>query len=919
MNGSVRRTLPPLERVLIACLALVALCAGATPAAAQVQPYRTDDFGGFRDVLPPGTNGRSNLVELAAFLATGARPAHNDDQRDMYARLLSAIPGVTNDNIGSLFKDASFGVAPGDQDRAYSPTPGLTITRDGSYGVPHVYGATRQAAMFGLGYIAAEDRLFFIDVLRHTGRGELSSFAGGASGNRKQDADQWTLAPYTEADLERQADQLDDLYGADGLQLQQDAASYVAGVNQYISEARLDVTKLPGEYAAIGQPGGPEPWKVTDIIATASLVGGIFGKGGGDELTQMELRRSFRARYGARRGERLWREWASYEDADAPTTVKRSRAFPYQTPPKRPARGGMAIADAGSLRRTNVVAQGTGSAASTRTATRRASVRGVLPDDLRSMSMSNALVVSGAESTSGRPLAVFGPQTAYFAPQILMEQDVHAPGIDARGAAFPGVNLYVQLGRGQDYAWSATSAGQDIIDTFAVDLCEPGGEKPTSGSMHYLFRGACTAIEILEKTNRWSTTLADATPAGSQRLRAERTKLGLVSGRATIRGKPVAYTRLRSTYLHEIDSARGFSDFNNPEKVRDARSFQRAAHRIGYTFNWLYVDDKDIAYFNSGDNPQRARGVTGQLPMPARLEWRGFDADRNTAAYTSFDKHPQAINGQPYMTSWNNKQARGYAGADSNLFSSVFRSQMLDQEIEARIGGPAKIDLPGLVEAMGEAATTDLRAEKVLPLALRVIGEPADPRTADAVAKLRAWVADGAHRRDRDGDGRYEHAGAVRILDAFWPRWMRAQFAGSLGDGLLDRLTRAHQLDNTPNSNGAHQGSAYQEGWYGYAHKDLQRVLGRKVRQPYSKRYCGGGVRSRCRSALRAALAASLDDSVNTLYRDAQCAEAGKPSHQACFDSISFRATGAVTQPMIGWQNRPTYQQVVEVQGHRPR
>jgi hypothetical protein len=26
-----------------------------------------------------------------------------------------------------------------------------------------------------------------------------------------------------------------------------------------------------------------------------------------------------------------------------------------------------------------------------------------------------------------------------------------------------------------------------------------------------------------------------------------------------------------------------------------------------------------------------------------------------------------------------------------------------------------------------------------------------------------------------------------------------------------------------------------------------------------------------------------------------------------------------VTQPMIGWQNRPTYQQAVEVEGHRPR
>ena len=493
------------------------------------------------------------------------------------------------------------------------------------------------------------------------------------------------------------------------------------------------------------------------------------------------------------------------------------------------------------------------------------------------MSMSNALVVSAAESASGRPLAVFGPQVSYFAPQILMEQDVHAPGLDARGAAFPGVNLYVQLGRGQDYSWSATSAGQDIIDTFAVDLCEPGGEKPTTASMHYLFRGECLPIEVLEKTNRWAPTLADATPAGSQRLRAERTKLGLVSGRATIRGKPIAYTRLRSTYMHEIDSARGFSDFNNPDKVRDARSFQQAAHKIGYTFNWLYVDDRDIAYFNSGNNPQRARGVTGQLPMPARLEWRGFDADRNTAAYTSFAKHPQAINGQPYITSWNNKQARGYAGADTNLFSSVFRSQMLDQEIEARIAGPAKIDMPGLVEAMGEAATTDLRAEQVLPLALRVLGAPAEPELAEAVAKLRAWVADGAHRRDRDGDGRYEHADAIRILDAFWPRWMRAQFAPSLGEELFDDLTDAHGLDNSPNNHGAHQGSAYQGGWYGYAAKDLRRVLGVKVRAPYSKRYCGGGSRARCRNALRGALAAALGDDPRTLYRDARCTEAGKP------------------------------------------
>ena len=306
--------------------------------------------------------------------------------------------------------------------------------------------------------------------------------------------------------------------------------------------------------------------------------------------------------------------------------------------------------------------------------------------------------------------------------------------------------------------------------------------------------------------------------------------------------------------------------------------------------------------------------------MPARLEWRGFDPERNTAAYTSFAKHPQAINGQPYMTSWNNKQARGYAGADTNLFSSVFRSQMLDQEIEARIAGPAKIDLPGLVEAMGEAATTDLRAEQVLPLALRVIGAPADPELADAVAKLRAWVADGAHRRDRDGDGRYEHADAIRILDAFWPRWMRAQFAPLARRDALRRphpRARARQLAQQPRRASGlglperlvrlrAQGPAPRARAEG-APAVLQALLRRRRR--------GRAVAARCAARWPARSATTRA----TLYRDARCAEAGKPADQACFDMIAFRATGGITQPMIGWQNRPTYQQVVEVQGHRPR
>jgi acyl-homoserine lactone acylase PvdQ len=537
--------------------------------------------------------------------------------------------------------------------------------------------------------------------------------------------------------------------------------------------------------------------------------------------------------------------------------------------------------------------------------------------------MSNALVVSARESQSGHPLAVFGPQTGYFAPQILMEQDVHSPGIDARGAAFPGVNVVVQLGRGRDYAWSATSAGQDIIDTFAVDLCNPqGGGPATLGSTGYRFRGRCLPFEVLERENQWFPSAADQTPPGSEKLRAERTKLGLVVAKATVKGKPVAYTQLRSTYFHEADSAVGFLRFNSPNLMRNAKDFQRAAHQIGYTFNWLYVDDKQVAYFNSGDNPVRAAGVDPDLPTRGtkRFEWQGFNPDTGLARFTPASQHPQVID-QRYLTSWNNKQARGYRGADTNLFSSLYRSQPLDDRIRRGTAGAKKMTIVQLIDAMEDAGTVDLRGDKVLPWMLRAVGMPDDPVLRDAVVKLRAWKAAGAHRRDRDRDNAYEHADAIRIMDAWWPRLVQAQFRPRLGNALFDQVRSLWMLDNEPNNHGDHIGSAYQEGWYGFVQKDLRAVLGKRVRGAFPVRFCGRGVLSRCRASLRATLGQAVQVSAADLYgKDAACQkEAGGMDPQRCYDAIRLRPLGGASQPLIPWINRPTYQQAVEVQGHRPR
>jgi acyl-homoserine lactone acylase PvdQ len=932
-----------LAAAVVVSIALAPSAQAAAPAAA----YGADDYGagGFHDVLPPGTNGLANAVQLGAFLTTGARPPHNDDQVGMYADLVRATPGLTSETLGKYFKDSTFGVRAGAVASTVSPREDVTIVRDAGFGVPHIYATTRGGAMFGEGYAAAQDRLFFIDVLRHLGRAQLSSFAGGAPGNRAMDQEQWSLAPYTEDDLQHQIDQFDDLYGDEGRRLQDDLAEYVAGINAYIGEARLDPTKMPGEYAALGRVLGPDSWQGTDVIATASLVGAIFGKGGGQELGMAQFLQRLQDRFGDTTGRTLWTQLAAFDDPDAPTTVKRGR-FPYQQPPATTAKGAEVLPDDGSLQTEPIVVAGTDAAAENGGGTGAApgggspgsggapttagpagtvtgvveSITGLLPAPPTGAGLSslvalpkansNALVVSAAKSQSGHPVAVFGPQVSYFAPEILMEQDVHAPTIDARGSAFAGVNLFVQLGHGRDYAWSATSAGQDIIDTFAVRTCQD--------SMHYSFRGQCLPVEVLERKNTWTPNLADQTAPGSQTLRVLRTKLGIVRARGTVKGKPVLFTSLRSTYQHEVDSARGFSDFNDPDKVHDAASFQRAAYKIGYTFNWLYADDQDVAYFNSGNNPVRATGTTGQLPMAASNTWKGWDPETNLADYTPFEQHPQVVN-QDWITSWNNRQAAGFAGADSNLFSSVFRSQMLDRQVERRLEGGAKMTLPGLVDAMEEAGTTDLRGQEDLPLALKVIGAPSDPELKAAVKTLKAWVARGTQRRDKDGDGAYDHADAVRIMDAWWPRWLEAQFRPTLGTTLFESLP--HGQDNTPNNHGDHLGSAYQEGWYGYAAKDLRTLLGDDtVKEPYARPFCGKGDLAGSRTLLRQSLKAALSVSAKDLYSgDPTCVKANRDGDQTCWDAVSFRALGAITQPLIPWINRPTYQQAVEISGHRPR
>ncbi|MDQ1044164.1 penicillin acylase family protein [Streptomyces sp. V4I2] len=898
---------------LLSPLSQAAAAADTETVAAAVA---NDHCGGrCSDILPPGQNGNATLAQILLNQAFGSQPAHAEDQLGPYANLAKGYPALTDATINTFFNEASFGV-PADQVASTLKPAGrsdVTIVRDKKTGVPHITGTTRYGTEFGAGYAAAEDRLWLMDVFRHVGRGQLTPFAGGDPSNQGLEQQFWRTAPYTEADLQAQIDNAVATNGARGQQALADVNAYVAGINAYI-DASDSGRYFPGEYVLTGHKdsatnaGTIDRFKPTDLVALASVIGALFGSGGGGEVNNALSLLAAQQKYGVSEGTKVWESFRERNDPEAVLTLH-DGSFPYASAPADPQ--GEALPDAGSVATEQLVYDRTGSAAtSSATGASTTAARTAVTSAKRGMS--NALVVSGEHTASGNPVAVFGPQTGYFAPQLLMLQEIQGPGLSARGASFAGLGMYVELGRGQDYAWSATTSGQDIIDSYAVELCQD--------DYHYLYRGTCTAMEKIERKNAWTPTTADGTAAGSYTMRVWRTKYGPVEYRATVGGKKVAYTTLRSSFMHEADSIIGFQMLNDPDYVDGPETFQSAAQHINYTFNWFYADSEHTAYYNSGDNPVRATGVDAEFPVWAQpaYEWRNWDPTTNTAQYTPASAHPNSID-QDYYISWNNKQAKDYTTASWGD-GSVHRGNLLDDRVK-RLVAAGGVTRASLVKAMADAGLADLRAEDVLPDLLKVVTSSpvTDSTAAAAVSRLQAWVTAGAKRTETTaGSKTYADAEAIRILDAWWPLLVKAEFEPGLGSDLYTAFTANLPVDETPSAahgpTGAHAGSAFQYGWWSYVDKDIRAVLGESVQGPLARKYCGGGSLAACWDVLVSTLKEAAGRTAAQVYPGDDLCSAG---NQWCADSIVQRTLGGIKHGNISWQNRPTFQQVVEFTSHR--
>jgi acyl-homoserine lactone acylase PvdQ len=868
------------------------------------------------DIMPPGENGNATLAQIILNQAFGSQPDHAEDQLGPYGNLPSGYSGLTASTISSFFNDASLGVASSNIASTEAPAgrTDVSIVRDKTRGIPHITGTTRYGTEFGAGYAAAEDRLWLMDVFRHVGRGQLTAFAGGAESNQGLEQEFWRNAPYTEADLQAQIDYIQNNNGTRGTQALADATAYIAGVNAYI-DASDSGRYFPGEYVLTGHKdsitnaGTIDHFKLTDLVALAAVIGSLFGSGGGGEVNNALSLLAAQAQYGVTQGTAVWEAFRERNDPEATLTLHNGESFPYATKPATPV--GEALPDTGTVTEEPLVYDRTGSAATATASTASATAASSVLSSAK-RGMSNALVVSGTKTASGHPIAVFGPQTGYFAPQLLMLQEIEGPGISARGASFAGLSMYVELGRGQDYAWSATTSGQDVIDSYAVELC--------TDDYHYLYHGTCTAMDKVEQTNSWVPTTADSTAAGSYRMQVYRTKYGPVEYRATVGGKKVAYTTLRSSYMHEADSIIGFQMLNDPDYVSSPATFQSAASHINYTFNWFYADSSHTAYYNSGNNPVRASGVDAEFPVWAQsaYEWTNWNPTTNVSDYTAASAHPQSVD-QDYYISWNNKVAKDYTTASWGD-GSVHRGDLLEDRVKTLVaaGGVTRVKL---IQAMADASVTDLRAEDVLPNLLKVIktSTVTDSTLATAVTQLTDWVTAGGKRKETSsGSKTYANATAIRILDAWWPLLVEAEFQPGLGSDLYTAFTANLSIDEAPSAahgpTGAHAGSSFQYGWWSYVDKDIRTVLGQSVSGGLGSTYCGSGVLTACRSILLSTLSTAVAKTAATVYPGDDLCSAGD---QWCADSIVQRTLGGIKHYNITWQNRPTYQQVVEFTSHR--
>lgn len=307
----------------------------------------------------------------------------------------------------------------------------VSITRD-MHGIAHIEATQDDRdAMFALGYVHAQERLYQMDFQRHVAQGRLSEWFG----DKTLDIDKFmrTLGVY------RAAKRDDHVGDARSLTL---IHSYLDGVNSYIAQGRL-----PLEFTLLGSK--PEPFTEADVRAWAKMMSYDL-----QYMWQFKVRNyNLSQQYGQKF---LTQFFPKYPRSGTTTvTLADLRTQHAQTARKHTSGSEQAPVSADSVLGVNEVIDHLND------------FRAVTGQGINEANGSNAWVVSGKLTESGKPMLCSDPHLALQAPSLWYLAEVKGPGLHIIGATLPGIPGVV-IGHNDHIAWGLTNSPANTQDLYVL-------------------------------------------------------------------------------------------------------------------------------------------------------------------------------------------------------------------------------------------------------------------------------------------------------------------------------------------------------------------------------------------------------------------------------------------------------------------
>lgn len=295
----------------------------------------------------------------------------------------------------------------------------VTIIRDQN-GVAHITGTTETDAIFGLGFVHAQERLWQMEVQRRIGHARLSEILGEAT----LPTDKFLRTLGVARAAQRALAKLD----RETITILE---AYAAGVNAFLATNPV----LPPEFLILGVQ--PEPWQPIDSLVWAKMVAWDLGGNWNDEIRRSLLI----AQVGAEDADFLMPAFTPDGPVILPEGMPTSAPSPIsgQSTPLQPTTA-RAMFDLWAT-----VYQTTG-----------------LGDQFAG---SNNWVIGGSRTASGKPLLVNDPHLSLRIPSIWYLAHITGGDINAIGATFPGLPAVV-IGHNERIAWGVTNTSPDVQDLF---------------------------------------------------------------------------------------------------------------------------------------------------------------------------------------------------------------------------------------------------------------------------------------------------------------------------------------------------------------------------------------------------------------------------------------------------------------------